>query len=604
MPEQPAYTKDDKDKKRATDTESLRTDIRYSFKSLLPFREHRRQAIKAYLGSYFSDENQMKREIVPIGLLNLAVDIWTFKMAASNPRALVTTRKREFKPDAVTLGLAVDRDVERMEAGITLRRLAKDGIFSFGIACTHRVATDTVKIEDEVYRVGDAVVARVDLDDFVCDMNARRFEDCYYIGHKIRVPLDWAQKNTAFNEPERSKLTVSDNYKRNPMDGGDRVESFSKNMQDAGREHLVPQVDLWVLYLSRTREIVMMSAEGKGGELSRKPWRGPKSSTGPYRFLRFEEVPDNIMPLPPIAMLQDLAKVANDLLFKVTEQARRQKTQLVATRQSAVDAEKIRVGKDGGITLVDHTIDGNVAEFKTGGVDPSTMAVFLSIRDLFSWSAGNLESQAGLGPQSETASQDKLMAQSANERIRAMTEKMEHFTQQILGDIAWYRWNDPLGEVAVTKRVPGTSMEIPAVFSKDTRQGELSDYDFQIVPYSMQRLTPSERATRLMTLFTQIIMPISQASGGTVRPKAAEFIQKMGKYLGIPDDTDDVVDTGMEPVTLPGGDGPGKPAVTERKYTRTNRSGGTTAGKDRVLLEAAIGGNPQASERAMAAGGG
>ncbi len=592
---------EDPSDKPDTTAKALRTDIRRSFRGLLPFREHRRSAIKAYLGTYFSDVNQATTDVVPIGLLNLAVDIWTFKMAANNPGALVTTRKRDYKPDAVTLGLAVDRDIERMEAGMTLRRLAKDGIFSLGIACTYVLADTDVDGGDETYEVGQAVTDRIDLDDFVCDMDARRFEDCYYIGHRVRVPLAWAKNNKRFDEHERAKLTVSENFSRNPGDGGERVEAFSRNATDGGEKHFVPQVDLWVLYLAQSREIVMLSADGEGGELSRHQWRGPPSLTGPYRFLRFEEVPDNIMPLPPIAMLQDLAKVANDLLFKVTEQARRQKTVLVATRQSERDANRIREAKDGKIVLLDHTLRDNVEEFKSGGVDAQTLAVFLSVRDLFSWAAGNLESQAGLGPQSETASQDKLMAASANERIRAMTESMERFTRQIMSDIAWHRWNDPLGKVDVLKKVPGTSIEVPATFSAETRRGDFEDYDFKVTPYSLRSLTPEERASQLMSIVNGVVLPLIPYAGGTVQPKIAELIHKLGRYMGIPEDVDDVVETGLEPTTLPGkNEGPGKPAVTERRYTRTNRSGGTTAGKDRAILEAAVGGNPQGSERARA----
>ena len=577
----------------------LRTDIRRSEKALKPYRKHRLDAIEFYLGSYYAEDKE-KKGVLSIALLNLMVDTYTRSLVSGNPRALVTTRKRQWRPDAATLGLAVDEDIVRMDLQGTIRDAVKDAMFSVGIVCTYVVASADVEIDNEAYEVGDCVASRVSLDDFIFDADARRFSDCYYMGHKIRVPLDWAKANRSFDKDVREKLRATENFQKHPEDGGERAESLGKSSSGNKTEHVIPQVDLWVLWLRRSNEIVIFAVEGGGEILSKKKWKGPKSSTGPYRMLGFETVPDNIMPLPPIANLRDLAEVANDLLYKITEQARRQKTVLAATRNSAKDAKKLQDGEDGDIILVDHTLAGNVAEFKTGGVDQPTLGTFLAIRDLFSWIAGNLEAQAGLGPQSDTVGQDKIITRNATGRVRAMAQDVERFTKDVMSDIAWHRWNDPIGEVFVLKRVAGTDIEVPATFSSETREGDLEDYDINLVPYSLQALSPTERAAQLRAMWQQDILPAVQLAGGAVVPKIAEYIRLMAKYSGLPEDVDAIVDIGAEPDSLPSGkaDRPMKPPVTHRNYTRTNRSAATTVGKDRVILEAAMGGNPQPKERA------
>ena len=614
MPTAAARDKAENDKKAMSpedDIVGLRKDIKRSLRELKTYRDHRRDAIEFYVGTYWADLNQEKGTVVPIGILNLFVDIHTSKLAADAPRALVTTKRRELKSDATTLGLAVDRDIARMDLGRTLRTEVKDAMFSLGINCTALVNTGEVSIqgEEDIFKVGDSVAYPIDLDDFVCDMDARAFDQCYYIGHRVRVPLDWAKENKAFDEDERRALKATENYTRASGEtgggeggGGERVEGLGKDETSGKTEHFVPQVDLWIIYLPRTAEIVMFPLEGKGGALARAEWSGPPSPTGPYRFLGFEWVPSNIMPLPPVAMLRELAEVANDLLFKVTEQAERQKTMLVATKQRAKEAQQIQRSKDGDIVLVDNDIQGQVTEMSTGGIDDRTFATFLQIRDIIYQMGGNLEALGGLGPQSETVGQDKLLTASANQSVKAMGDAVKRFTKRIMQDIAWYRWQDPLGEVHVSKKIPGTQSEVPAVFSADTRKGEFQDYDFNVTVYSMQELVPSERATQLLALWQSVILPSIPMSGGTLRPKVPEFVAKIAKYLGVADDVDDIIETLTAPDTMqePHQEGPAKPAVTERRYVRENRPGGTRAGKDRVLSEIAAGGNPQKSERAMA----
>ena len=590
--------KQDRDGKSESLTKRLQDTIKRDSLALRSPRLLRREVIQEYTGSFYSSDittdastsgSGSKKDVVPIALLNMMIDTHTRQLVTNNPRTLVTTRKGEYKGDAVTLGLAVDRDIERMKFSRMLSDVIKDAMFGLGIVCTY-VASSSA---------GDSVSSRVDYDDFICDTDSRRFDECYYLGHKMRVPLDWAKDNPDFDKTERAKLRATENFTRHPVTGELRVESIGKDEYERSGNHFVEQVDIWVLYLRLTNEIVMLPVREGGGILYQKKWKGPNSPTGPYKLLGFQWVPDNLMPLPPVANLRDIARVCNDLLYKVTEQARRQKTILAAVRQSHKDAERIRKGKDGDIIAVDHTLKGNVEEFSTGGVDQATLGVFLTLKEIFSWLAGNLNLQAGLGPQADTATQDRMALQSSSGLIRGMGDTVDDFVTEIIEQIAWYRWNDPLNEIWVTKRNAAADIEIPAVFSPETRGGELEDYDFSIVQYSMQRLTPPEKAQQLLMLWERIVLPSIPFAQGTVQPKVAEFVAKMAQYQGIAADADDIVETGLPPVTLPTpGEGPGKPPVSQRTTVRINKSTKTEEGQNRLLANTLMGGTVQPKEQA------
>lgn len=581
-----------------TEIQRLSEDVKRSFRALKPFRELRYDVINEYTGGFYSESESTQREVVPIALINMMVDTYTRQLISTNPQVMATTRKRQYRGDAVTLGLAVDRDIERMNLGKTLQAIVKDYMFSVGISCTSIAASSDVEIDDSVYKSGEAVVDRIDLDDFVCDMDAIEFDGCFYIGHKIRVPLDWAQDNPDYDKTARKKLQPSANFKKQPVDGDERVEAIGKARSDRETDHFVPQTDVWVIWLSRTNEIVQYGHSNDAMELSRKKWRGPKSATGPYKFACAESVPNNVMPLAPVANMRDLSSVCNELLFKVSEQARRQKTILAATKRSAKDAATVQRGKDGTIVTVENSLEGNVAEYKTGGADPATFATFLQLRDLFMWLGGNLEVQAGLGAQSDTATQDKMIKAASSVKVQGMAQTIEDFVVEILQQLAWYRWNDPLNEVWVMKRNAEANVEIPAVFNAESRGGDLEDYDFKLQPSSMQRLSPGEKAQQLRLLWQQDILPALQFAPD-LRPDVIAYVKKQGEYAGIAAELDDIVKAGGEPANLPtrAADGPGKPANTQRTTTRINQSTKTEQGQNKVLLNTAMGGNVQPKEQ-------
>ena len=59
----------------------------------------------------------------------------------------------------------------------------------------------------------------------------------------------------------------------------------------------------------------------------------------------------------------------------------------------------------------------NVNTYKFGGIDDKNLAFLLQVKTLFNYYGGNIDSLGGLGPQTGTVGQDKLIAESASRRL-------------------------------------------------------------------------------------------------------------------------------------------------------------------------------------------
>ena len=91
----------------------------------------------------------------------------------------------------------------------------------------------------------------------------------------------------------------------------------------------------------------------------------------------------------------------------------------------------------------------------------------LELEQEFKMYAGNLDLLGGLSAQSETASQDKLLAGQANKLLDAMQRRVLAFTKQVVKSLAWYLWNDPFINMPLTRRVPGVRLYAPSLRHAD-----------------------------------------------------------------------------------------------------------------------------------------
>jgi hypothetical protein len=131
-------------------------------------------------------------------------------------------------------------------------------------------------------------------------------------------------------------------------------------------------------------------------------------------------------------------------------------------------------------------------------------------------------------------------------------------------------------------------MVIISDLKPERRNGEFPDYAIEIIPFSMQSRTPTERMqtlTQIMQTFIVPMAPLLQQRG--LVPDIEGFLKMSAELSGTPEVVDLV--TKVEPEELmqgppsPQGAGGGRPANTTRNYVRADRGQDSLSQQDQAI---------------------
>jgi hypothetical protein len=573
----------------------LREAMKCSYAKMASFRENRYRAIEQFLGSHYSANGTKQK--VPINLLAMAIGIYCRQLAAKNPKVLVSTQHMELKPRAEMLELAGDHLLDEIGFQKTIRSMVLNALFSVAIAKIGITADSQVEIDGVWHDSGQPFVDSIDLDDIVFDMSSTTFEHQGFIGNKYFQPLEVIKSSGLYN-PEvvaKIKATAVGDESQVFETNGTEVKKLSQGeaKEEDDYEDRVLLVDV---YLPRRNVMLTLVAnQPELPPLNEIEWEGPEA--GPYRILSFQEVPNNIMPLPPVAIWRDLHELVNHLFNKVGRQAERQKTVGLIQVGKDQDAKAIRDSSDGDIIAVENP--KNFSEFSTRGAEPTGIALTLQAQDIFSRMAGNLDSIGGLSPQADTLGQEELLSQSASKTVAEMQDRTMEVAKAIIHDLLWYLWHDPLISIPLTQHVAG--VEIPIEFTPEDREGDFYEYNITVQPYSMEEQTPAKKLTAIAQIWERFIMPglpLLQAQG--MAPNMEGLLKNIAKLTNIKELNELLIFMRPPEATAPtppvGTPTQGKPAQTKRTYERVSRPGSSNEGKSNIMQVALMGGKPQGAE--------
>lgn len=570
-----------------SDMRKLREAINWSRERLQPFREHRLEALRQYVGANYSEGGASN--LVPVNMIEFGINTLVRHLVASNPRVLVTTPYRKLKPTALDLELALNYLLEQIDFQRTMRQQVYEALFSIGIVKVGLEPFSTVEIDGFRHDVGQPYVDVVPLDDWVHDMTARRYEAVQFAGHKYRVPLEWAQANHRWDRVARRNLkaVAIRTFNEEGDEGDDALIAEDTSYDD----QLYEETEIWFIWLPQPNLIVeFASEEARGGDgktgwrpLSIRPWDGPEN--GPFHLLNFFDVPSQSIGLSYTQIMLDLHMLINNLFRKAGRQAERQKTVTGVRGTATDDGERILEANDGDMIRLD---DPNaVREFRFGGADQGTLGMVVMARDWFNRMSGNLDLLSGISAMSDTATQDTMLNQNASKRVADMSDRFVKNVSRIVRDLAWYLFTDPLIEIPIVKRIPGLEdIEIPSSFGPKEREGEFLDYNIRIEPYSMQYRPPSARLRTMMEVFQNFVMPylqLMQQQGIAI--DFPRLLKTIARYADLPEIDDILIFTGANPYARePIGDMPAKVAQTVRRYERVNRPAASPQGFDQQLM--------------------
>jgi len=513
-------------KSSRVDLPKLAETMKKDYQNLQSYRMKLYDAVCEFAGSNYGDNDVCN----PVNLLSLYVKIIMGTLVGAEPRMMVSTFDRTLKSMIGTFEKWGNRRLVQMGYADVLRQQVQDALFLVGIAKTSITAPAESRFSGYHKAVGQPAISNISFQKFCCDTRAVKFSECQYLGHKYCALLEDVSQSKLFDKKARKQLVP----RRDKMfnEGGDEVlESIGRSQFDDGYRDYV---ELWEVYDSLDRVIITFDADGDfETPLLVQDWVGPEC--GPYDFLMFLEVPGNLLPKSPIMDLIDMHREMNSHWKKLNNQASRAKE--VVFYRDAEDGSKVQDAVDG--TMVQSN-SPDLVKAVSVGMGPNVPVTNWTMNGMqqFSRFAGNLDALGGLQSQADTASQEKLVTQSASNLVNAMGVRVAACSQRQMLALAWFWWMHP-EETMESTYSPQAASEFQIARKLDPldRYGKrFEDMEITIDPYSLQSQTPQTRVMMIDDLVKNFILPTLPLFGQPgVSDLLDAYIRLKAKYTNNPD---------------------------------------------------------------------
>ena len=584
-----------------------------SDKKMQSFRDERKEFVKRYAGSHYSENGA--DQSTSVNEVAQAIETWVQQLAGGDPRALVVAHNPAQSAIAYDQSLALDKEAKRMKMRRKVQRLVQQAIFGMGIA---RVGTNLARHIDNkatfpdlgingMSAVGQIAIDVISMDQWVHDFSADSIDgNVQFCGHRYRVDRRDLGEYLG-KDIKESDIPAGGPHTIGATNNADSTAMISRGSDAMREDDLVPKVWLWDIWLPREKVIVTIPVDGNGTIAKVQKWTGPV--TGPYIFLWYAEIVDQVMPKSILGDLVDLHDLSNSIFNKLVNQATRQKVYTAYQTGFKDDAEIAQSAGDG--DMVGMRDPNMVQEKASGGINNESMAMWIQTSQIFSRKGGNLDTLGGLQAQSGTVGQDQLLAANASKKIEHMQRETTDFVVEIFEAMRYWLWHDQVTRIPIQKVYPGTDLQAESYWSverTENQQAGLYDgYEMKIVPYSLQYRSPEQRGQLLIKIWNEVVMP-SMASGMMQEaPDLNEFLRVLSEYLDLPELKNilKIIDLN----TMAQGQGASHRAsqapVTTRKTIREGRPGMTQDGQNDALTRMLMGSKLQASEaNGITSGGG
>lgn len=560
----------------------------WSRKQLAPFRRNRSAIYQFLAGPRYGEGMPYSQ---PLPYLKLLHQVYVRSLIGNSPRAMISTMVSRLKPAARAMEVAVSHQCREIKLEEAVASVVSDALVSMGIAKVGMCYDPKEGTQGLLHDYGLAYVDPISLDDWNMDMRAHRPDQWGYAGHRFRAVKESLLQDPRVKDPDKLRLLpVSERIIYDEW-GVRRVETLSsgEELNDDGDHE--DMLDLWEYWFPRDGLVVVFGAS-RDGRLLPEPlyvqdYEGPE--LGPYHLLRFGELPDNIMPAPPLPDMADLNESMNAIYRKLIRQALRQKSILPVPGGSDPDVTRINQTADGHAVRVDGILP---QEVNYGNLSQANQMFGNELRQLGSYYAGNLEALAGLGPQSETVGQDELISQASSKQVQAMQQRTVDFTRGVMESLCWYWWTDPHRDYNVEVPVAGhPEVTVNEEIKAADREGTWLELNFQVDPYSFQGDSPQKKLQMMNAVMDRIMQALPVLMQQGLAPNWLGYLKEAAR-LGNWDWLENLL-ISQEPLSdaeeMTEAPQFGKPANTKRTYERVSRPGASFQGKQHAMQMALMG---------------
>tara|TARA_R100000808_G_scaffold8956_2_gene24940 strand:+ start:2735 stop:4525 length:1791 start_codon:yes stop_codon:yes gene_type:complete len=574
--------------------------IKQSRSSMEPFRRVRKELIKDYTGSWYSENGASNKTLT--NLINQTARIYTVALAANNPQVLVSTPRTEVSSFAREFEVNLNQLISDMNMEKTFRQIVLDAFFCIGCGVVMMRDTDTrfhgmLESEEDVWLdPGEPWLNRVSLDDLILDMPAKELSKMRYSGHRYRADFEKVKEEPGYNKKVREQLTPT-NRRHKDMTGATRdIASGEGWPEDDDLKDMIWLQDIWI---PENNSIVTMTVDDDLPPLLEREWMG--SQGGPYKFLSLGDVPDNIIPASPAVNLKGMHDLQNRLHRRMEEDSDAHRVVNAYNAAGADDAEKIRTAKRNSWVRMN---DPNaINQVEVGGVDQRDIALASFIQGEYDRFAGNLQAMGGLGAQASTVGQEEIIQGGVQSNVADMRMSVVSFASECILDLGRLMWEDQTLEIQTSLPIGRTGIEVSSNWEPGKRDGEFEDYRFKVEPYSMVFRTPERQLAEIYELLTNIapLWPMFQASGASLDAEA--IVDAIARLKNRPEFRQFI--TFANPADMLGGDQNTirQSPVTSRETVRRNvPTGGTEDARSNILQQVLMGqSGPQVNNQQAAA---
>lgn len=518
-----------------TDRERLSKALCYSYESLAAFRRPRRQLIEDFAGPrYGVDEYTLKPETY-VNLMQIAVDAYLVNLAYHDPRFIITSTRAEQQSFAARFQVALNTYAKKIHLGDTVREIVRDAVFMVGIGKLHLEDSAVVQCEEDVWGdPGMPFFSRVSLDNWVHDVTKSEFRFAQFFGDRFSMDLSVAKECPYFTKSVREKLEATTRSERDLSQMASGITQESNQTET----EIDDVVDLVNIYLPRERKVCTWAVRDDFELLGTPPlavldWDGPE--TGPYRFLSFLDIPDNIMPSSPAQALGPLFHLFNFLMRKIARRSKQQKDVIAYDAGSEHDVSRAMMSEDMSTVRVTHMKGIDVMKFP--GPDQSIVQFTYGLQEIFKQAAGNIDAMVGLAPTASTLGQSQLIDQKVGVKIAEARRKVNRFVTEVGTDLGWMLFDDPMQVIPGEREIPGTDYSIDASWAPPDilpRDGAFSDFGIECDAESMVQRTSGERLGTIMQGIQALmpLMPAMQQQGYEFQPQ--EFLKDFADLSNEP----------------------------------------------------------------------
>lgn len=569
-------------KKRARLFKAIKT----SREALEPFRRVRKELIRDYVGSWYSEGGARNKTLV--NWTNQTARIYTVALAANNPQVMVSTPKVENYPFAKKFEVNLNKLISDMELDVTFRSIVLDAFFCIGCGVVMMRDSDTrfhgvLESEEDVWLdPGEPWLNRVSLDDLILDMTAKELSKMRYCGHRYRADYEKVMEEPGYDKKVKEKLVPTS---KNTTDNPDFARDIAAGTA-VDDDELKPMIWMQDVWIAENKSVATFAADLDLPPLLEREWGG--SQAGPYKFLSLGTVPDSIIPASPSVNLKGMHDLQNRLFRRMEQDSDSHRVVNTYPPGSADEAEQLRKAKRNSWVRMQNPKD--IQQVEIGGVDQRDQAFALFVEQVYDKAAGNLSLMGGLGAQSSTLGQDEMLMSQVSRMEADMRIAVVNFASECIYDLGKLMWEDNTLELQSSLALGNNGVEIPIPWSPGDRQGDFEDYEFRVEPYSMVFKTPEQKLQELFQTLQQLapLWPMFQASGATLDAEA--IVEEVARLKNRPEFKRFI--TFATPADMLGGDQNTvrQAAVTSRETVRRNVPTGGTADSRSSIMQQVLNG--------------